>query len=280
MVWRVEARCADVAPRTRKLAVILGAERIAVVLDEPKVVLLAEGLHGLDVERIAERVREHHGLRLLRPGPFKLQRIDICRAELHIHKHGHGTVLHDRRDRGGEARRDRNHLIAAFHLSLAEKRRSQRHEGEQVCRRPRIDEHRESYAQVFGKSLLELSRPMAISEPKFQRGIDEIQHLTLVKHATRIVHARLTGDKRFLLLRLMDKPIVFRRLFKDLFSQFFRRHVSHVLSRAVCGDLFLRRKFRIHTTRNRTIPPHRLLDSLGKSPPGLPAEDTAGLGNT
>ena len=64
---RIKARRADIAdrPRIARLSVdrILRAERVTVVLNEPEAVLLAERFDRRQIKRIAERMRDHDGLR-------------------------------------------------------------------------------------------------------------------------------------------------------------------------------------------------------------------------
>ena len=64
---RIETRRTDIADRARiaRLSVdrILRAERVTVVLNEPEAVLLAERLDRRQIKRIAERMRDHDGLR-------------------------------------------------------------------------------------------------------------------------------------------------------------------------------------------------------------------------
>ena len=66
---RVEARRTDIANRARiaHLAVhrILRTERIAVILDEPQVMLVTKRFDRREIERIAERMRDHDRLRPL-----------------------------------------------------------------------------------------------------------------------------------------------------------------------------------------------------------------------
>ena len=63
---RVEARRADIADRARialhPMQRILRPECIAVVLDEPQIVRVTERLHRRKIERIAERMCDHHRL--------------------------------------------------------------------------------------------------------------------------------------------------------------------------------------------------------------------------
>lgn len=68
MMRRVEARRSEIADRSREIfhasERIGRAERVAVVLDEPEVMLVAERFDCLEVEWIAERMCDHDGFRL------------------------------------------------------------------------------------------------------------------------------------------------------------------------------------------------------------------------
>ena len=65
---RVEARRAEVADRSCEILLAVErigrTERVAVVLDEPEVMLVAERFDCLEVEWIAERMCDHDGFRL------------------------------------------------------------------------------------------------------------------------------------------------------------------------------------------------------------------------
>ena len=68
MVWRIKAGRTDITEGTCKFGLpiqgILAAQGIAVVLDEPQVMSLAESPYRLDIERISQRMGQHDGLRL------------------------------------------------------------------------------------------------------------------------------------------------------------------------------------------------------------------------
>ena len=201
----VETRRADVADRSRiaLLAVnlIARAERVAIVLDEPKPMLFAKFLDRPKVERVAERVREHDGTRLGRQRLFKPRDVDVVLRDRHVDEDGHGAVLDDRRDGRREARRDRNDLITRTHGALAEERRSQRHESQQVRRRTRIDGKRVARAEECGQPLLELCSIAPRRQPKFQGTVDEGFHLLMIVDAPRV------GDA--CPLRPGRRPVVF-----------------------------------------------------------------------
>ena len=61
VVGGVEADGRELAERADRLAVVGAAERVAAVLDQEKVVGFAECADRRQIERVAERVGEHHG---------------------------------------------------------------------------------------------------------------------------------------------------------------------------------------------------------------------------
>src|SRR5574344_121104 len=170
MVGWIEAGGPNIAPGAGETAVVFGTEGVAVVLDEPKAVLLAEGGDGLEVERIPEGMGKHHGLRTGGARRLEPGRVDIGGSEFHIHEHGDGPVLDDRGDGGREPAGDGNHLVAAEDTTLLEERRSEGREREEVRGGAGIDEKAELRAQIGGEPLLEVAGPMAIGEPKLEGG--------------------------------------------------------------------------------------------------------------
>jgi hypothetical protein len=65
VVRRVEAHRGEVAKGADGPSPIRRAHRVATVLDQIEIVLLDERRHGVEIERIAEGVRDHHGARAL-----------------------------------------------------------------------------------------------------------------------------------------------------------------------------------------------------------------------
>ena len=199
VVRRVEARGADVAYGSREagLAVqgIAAAERIAVVLDEPKPVRVTESLHRLQVKGVAERVRNHHGLGLLGERCLKLGHIDVVLRNADVHKDRNRAVLDDGRDRGREAAGHGDDLIAALHPTLAELRGGQRHEGEEVRTRTRVHERHIGDTQVLAELLLKEIAVATGGQPELQDGIRRIHHLLVVVDTGRVGNtiARLKG---------------------------------------------------------------------------------------
>ena len=199
VVRRVKARGADIAYGACEagLAVqgISAAERIAVVLDEPKPVRVTESLHRLQVKGVAERVRNHHGLGLIGERCLKLGHIDVVLRNADVHKDRNRAVLDDGRDRGREAAGHGDHFIAALHPALAELRGGQRHEGEEVRARTRVYERHIGDAQVLAELLLKEIAVATGGQPELQDGIRRIHHLLVVVDAGRVGNAvaRLKG---------------------------------------------------------------------------------------
>ena len=187
VVRRVEAGRADVAPGTGKagLAVdgVLGAQRVAVVLDQPQVVGVTERLDGGQVKRIAQRVGDHDSLRLGGEGCLELGDVDVVLGHGHIHKHGHRAVLDGRGHGGGEAAGHGDDLVALPDLAVTQLGGGQRHEGDQVGGGTAVDQMGELNADPLGKFLFEPFCKAARCQPEVQCGIGQSAHLLLVKDA-------------------------------------------------------------------------------------------------
>src|SRR5215472_6612600 len=77
MVRRVKTNRRDIAKGSYALPLPGRAERIAAILDKPQVVLLCKGSHRIQVEYIAQRVRDHDGARFVAAGGFELGDVDL-----------------------------------------------------------------------------------------------------------------------------------------------------------------------------------------------------------
>ena len=190
---RVEARRAEVADRSREILLAVErigrAERVAVVLNEPEVMLVAERFDCLEVEWIAERMREHDSLRPRRVCCLELCDIDVVLRNRDIDKDRHGAVVHNRRNGRREPRSNGDDLIAAPDASLAEERRGQRHESEEIRRRAGVHDAREADTEVVRELLLECFHIAARGQPELEGAVDEILHLLMVIDAGGIGNA-------------------------------------------------------------------------------------------
>lgn len=229
VMWRVEAGRAEVTDTARELLLAIdrveGAKRIAVVLDEPEVMLVTEILDSLEVKRIAECMRDHDGLRLVRKRRLELRHIDVVLRDCHIDEDRHSAVVDNRRDRRRETGCHRDDLIPAADATLAEQRRSQRHEGQQIGRRTRVDDRDILHAEILGQVRFELLDIAARSQPEFQRTVHEIAHLFMIVDTGSIRDAVALVIWLLLVVRIT----VFLHQFQDLIVHFLFRHLHSPL---------------------------------------------------
>ena len=148
---------------------------------------ITEVFDRLQIERIAERVRDHHCLRPRGECVFELRNIDVVLRNRHVDKHRHRAVLNDRRNSRRKSRRNRDHFVAALEPTFAEHWRCQRHERRQIRRRTGIDCRAELDSEIFRQPALEFRRIPTRRQPKFQRAVDEILHLFMIVNAPRVI---------------------------------------------------------------------------------------------
>ena len=172
------------------------AQGVAVVLDEPQVVLLDQLHDRVEVERHAERVRQHDRARARRDGRPQLVRVGVVVAQADVDEHRHQAVLHDRRHGAREARRDGDHLVAGLEAPLAELGRGERREGHQVRRRAGVDEQGVREAEVVGDARLELLGEAARGEVEVEARVDQVAQLLLAEHAAGVAHRVAVGVER------------------------------------------------------------------------------------
>ena len=169
---RIKTTRADMPPRTRFLRYsvnrVLRAQRVAVVLNQPQVMLLAECLHSLQVKRITQRMRQHHSLHFRTICSLQLALVNIKRTRLHIHEHRHSTELNDRVYRRRKSRSHSNHLITAFDSTFTQFRRRQRIECQQIRTTSGVRHCAVFHAQPFRQTCLELMCPRTGCQPEVQ----------------------------------------------------------------------------------------------------------------
>ena len=90
------------------------ADGVAAVLDQPEVVLRGERGDGAQVERVAQRVRDHDGPRPRREGRLELATVEVVGRQVDVDEDGHQPVLDDRVDRGREAGGGGDDLVAGL----------------------------------------------------------------------------------------------------------------------------------------------------------------------
>ena len=136
VVGRIEGTGAEVAPGAGLACLaadgVFRAEGVAVVLNEPQTVFVAEAAHGGKVEGVAQRVGYHDGFGARREGGFETADVDVVLRYGDIDEHGHGTVRNHGSDGGGETAGHGDDLVAATHLAVAQLGRGEGKEGQQV----------------------------------------------------------------------------------------------------------------------------------------------------
>ena len=131
---------------------VTAAQGVAVVFHQPQVVFLTEGQGGRQIKGIAQRMGHHHGLGFARAvGRLQLIAAGIACNRIGIDEHRNRSHLHDRRHRGGEARRHCDHLIARpdppRHRQLG---RGERRDRYQVGAGARVHQQAVAHAQEGG----------------------------------------------------------------------------------------------------------------------------------
>ena len=133
-------------------------------------------------------MRGHHELRSWGQRLLQKSNVQVVLRNGNVDKDGDNTVLNSGRNRRGESGRDSNHLVTGANLTLAKKRRGQRHEGTQVCRGARVDQRAVPDTEIPRKILLKLARVSSRRQPEIQRSVHQNAHLAMV------IHARSVGD--------------------------------------------------------------------------------------
>ena len=189
MRW-VKAECANVAKCAHMLAIDGRAQRVAAILDQDEAAAIADFLDRLDVEGVAERMRDHD-----RPGAWRDRildgvDLDVVGGDIDVDENGR-HVPHDRRiDRGGEARRAGDDLVAGLHLTSLLARRSQRGKGDQIRRRAGINRQGMTDANALGELAFEFRVETPRRQPEIKRRVDQHPHVAPVVNSARHRHGR------------------------------------------------------------------------------------------
>lgn len=134
VVRGVKAQGRNVAKGADHLAAVSTAQRITAVFYQPQVVFFAQGRDDIQIEGVAQRVRQHDGFGLGANGRFDLAGVDVVGKAVHIHKHRYGAKLEDGVDGGGETGRHADDFIARLDRPVAQLGGRERAEGYEVGR--------------------------------------------------------------------------------------------------------------------------------------------------
>ena len=126
VVRGIERHGAEMTERAGQPAAIPGAQRVAIVFDDPQVVFLRQVRHDVQIERHAERMRHHDRARPRSDRVAQLIGIRRVVAQVDVDEDRHEVVLQDRREGRRESGRDGDDLVARFEPPIAKLRRGER----------------------------------------------------------------------------------------------------------------------------------------------------------
>ncbi len=184
------------------------AEGVAVVLDEPEIVLAAELEDVGDRKGIAQGVGDHDGLGFAwRVCGFQLLGADVSGGGIVIDKDGYGSRLDNRRNGGRKTCGDRYDFIAGLDAFVRRQLVSgECGEGNEIGRGAGVDEQRVADAEECGEFFLEGLALGAEREPEIQRGRDGGLHFVFSKDPTGVGNEILPRDKSWA-LRVVTRAV-------------------------------------------------------------------------
>jgi len=198
----VEAQGCGIAETARSFAVVRRAERVTRVLNQPQAVFVAQLLHRVEIERVAQRVRHHDRPRL---GPDSLAKPlwdGVVGAQLDVDDDGSQPVLDDRVDGGWKPGGHRQHLLTGPQrplsepfLILAQLWAGQGAERTKVGARPAVDEDGVSGTHVTGEGALEHRVEPARGQPAVEGRINKCGEVVRVEDLARHWDRRGAGDE-------------------------------------------------------------------------------------
>ncbi len=112
LLVRIEGEDGVDAVRADGAALVLGAERLARVLDQDEAVLLGERAERVELARVAEDVDGDDPLRPRRDRRLDRGRIEVHRPLVDVGEHRRRTLVDEAVGRGDERVRRRDHLVA------------------------------------------------------------------------------------------------------------------------------------------------------------------------
>jgi len=121
----VEGEGGEVAESAGKFISVGGAQGVAVIFDEPEIVLIDEIHDSGEAERDAHRVGHHDRFCFGSDGVSQPFGDSGIVAEVHIHKDGNQPILEDGVERRGKAAGRCDDLITGLEAAILELRRSQ-----------------------------------------------------------------------------------------------------------------------------------------------------------
>ncbi|MNT03782.1 hypothetical protein D3C72_1383330 [compost metagenome] len=167
----VEAQGTQVAKTAHLTAIVGRAQSIAAVFDQPQPIAVAQFAHHLEVERVAQGMRQHDGLGARADGRLDQRRINVVGAHFDVNKHRDRTKLQDRVDGGGEARRHADDFITFANGAIPQTRRGQGGKCQQVGRRTGVGGQYPTPTEVTRQTLLERLVEASSGQPTIEHGL-------------------------------------------------------------------------------------------------------------
>jgi len=174
------------------------AEGVAVILNEPEVVLLAEGEDGAEIKGIAQGVSHHHSLGLSGDeGGLKLFHAGVTGLGVVVDEDGHRALLENGRNRRREAGGDGDDLVAGLDaLVVRQLMRGERGEGDEICGRARIYEQAVFHAKQGCEFLFEGFAFGPEGEPEIEGRANGSLNFVGRKDAACVGYHGLAGSER------------------------------------------------------------------------------------
>ena len=183
------------AERACEPAGMLRTQGVAIVLDEPKAVSLAESPDCIDIEWIPHRVRQHDGPCPFAAGLLQSGGVHIVRRQRDVDEHGDQSVLDQGGDRGGETCGDGDYLVPFTDPSAPELFRGEGGNGKKIRRGSGVGEDAMTDSKKLRKVFFE---PVGIppgGKPELQRGINEVRQFLVVENPAPIGDSGLSLDE-------------------------------------------------------------------------------------
>ena len=184
------------------------------------------------VERVAERVGDHHGLGLPgHVGRLELRDVQVAGDGVVVDEDGDGAVLDDGRDGGREAGGAGDDLVAGPDASGGRQLvRGQGAQRDEVRGGARVDEQHVPDAEEVGEALLHRGALLAEGEPKIERRADRGLDFLRAEDAGRVgdaVLGRVVGRTRRMIRRQVtgvDRLRICPRQAEDFLANLCGRH--------------------------------------------------------
>ena len=140
VVRGIETGSGEVAKRANAAPFVKRSDGIAAILDQPEIVFGGQLHDGIEIEWIAESVRQHDGPGAIGDSRLQLGGVDVVSRNLHVNKDRDKPVLNNGIDSRGESGGYGDHFVSGRELAVAERRRCETRERREVGGRTGVDE--------------------------------------------------------------------------------------------------------------------------------------------